>query len=177
LEKLLSASANHEDKAIIVGSTCASNDVKTITYGGVSTKRSRITNVGTENECDTFEGNIVLIPKYVYGIVGKNDPIFHHAVGDNDYGYRASEAGIKIYTGIGVFGTCEQHDKPAIWADPSMPLARRWKDYFSPYSSTYKEYFIFRRRHWGLLSAYAKLLTSFLHMLMPTVYNIIMSKK
>ena len=171
LEKLLKSSQSHTDDSIIVGSSCSADDHDFITYGGISTKKGRITDVRDEHKCDTFEGNIILIPKYVYNTLGKNDQIFHHAVGDNDYGYRATKAGISIYMGKGVFGTCEQHDKPAKWNDSNMPLSVRWKDYFSPYSSTYKEYFILRRRHFGTLSACIKFITSFLHMLIPSVYN------
>lgn len=176
VSRLLSSSNNHDDEAVIIGSSCSIMNNSIITYGGILTKGGRITDVHEEHFCDTFEGNIVLIPKYVYKMIGKNDHIFHHAVGDNDYGYRSSKAGIKIFTGIGAFGTCEQHDKPAKWTDPNMPLNVRWKDYFSPYGSTYREYFIFRRRHFGLLSACVKLMTSFLHMLMPAVYNKIIRK-
>ncbi len=176
LFRLFSSSRNHDDKAIIVGSSCSIINNSIITYGGILTRNGRIIDVKEEHECDTFEGNIVLIPKYVYRKIGMNDYIFHHAVGDNDYGYRASEAGIKIYTGKGAFGTCEKHDKPAKWTDPNMSLCVRWKDYFSPYGSTYKEYFIFRHRHFGLLSACIKLMTSFIHMLMPSVYNKVIRK-
>ena len=174
--RLLSSSKSHDDEAIIIGSSCSIMNNSIITYGGIKTKSGRIIDVNEEHQCDTFEGNIVLIPKYVYRKIGKNDYVFHHAVGDNDYGYRALEAGIIIFTGKGVFGTCEQHDKPAKWADPNMPLRVRWKDYFSPYGSTYREYFIFRRRHFGLSSACIKLVTSFLHMLMPLAYNKIFIK-
>ena len=72
--------------------------------------------------------------------------------------------------------TKKKHNKPAKWTDPNMSLCVRWKDYFSPYGSTYKEYFIFRHRHFGLLSACIKLMTSFIHMLMPSVYNKVIRK-
>lgn len=176
LFRLFSSSREYDDKAIIIGSSCSIKDNSIITYGGILTKGGRVIDVNEEHQCDTFEGNIVLISKYVYRTIGMNDNIFHHAVGDYDYGYRAAEAGIRIYTGKGAFGTCEQHDKPAKWADANMSLQVRWTDYFRPYGSTYREYFIFRRRHFGLLSAFIKLVTSFLHMLMPIVYDKIIRK-
>jgi len=44
-----------------------------------------------------INGNIVLIPKQVYEKVGMKDPVFQHAIGDSDYGYRVIEAGLKNY--------------------------------------------------------------------------------
>ncbi len=169
--RLLDSSQKHDNKAIIIGTTCSSSNPDVITYGGWVDDKGRVTDVSSEVACNTFEGNIVLIPGYAYSILGKNDYSYHHAGGDNDYGYRAGKAGVEIYTGIGVFGICDAHEHCAKWEDSSLPLKVRWKNYFSPYGSTGMEFFRYRRRFFGFLPAVRTFITSFLHMLMPGLYD------
>lgn len=171
LVRLLDASKEHGDKAIIVGSTCSSTDPQTITYGGWTDQAGLVTDVSTERTCDTIGGNIVLIPRYVYSILGKNEYTYHHALGDRDYGYRAGRAGIDIIIGKGVFGVCDRHERLSKWKDKEMPLKVRWNDFFSPYGSTGMEFFRFRRRFCGFFPAVKTLVTSFFHMLMPGLYD------
>jgi hypothetical protein len=169
--RLLEASRRHDDKAIIIGSACSSTNPKVITYGGWVDGAGRVSDVSSEVACNTFEGNIVLIPHYVYSILGKNEYSYHHAGGDNDYGYRAFKAGVGIYTGVGVFGVCDSHECLAKWEDSSQPLKVRWKNFFSPYGSTGMEFFRYRRRLFGFLPAVRTLVTSFIHMLLPGIYD------
>ncbi|MBQ9888048.1 MAG: glycosyltransferase family 2 protein [Bacteroidales bacterium] len=171
LVRLLDSSQGHGDKAIIVGSTCSSTDPSVITYGGWTDKSGLIKDVSSEVPCDTIGGNIILIPRYVYEILGKNERSYHHALGDRDYGYRAGRAGIEIFIGKGFFGVCDRHERPAKWKDSQMPLKVRWKDFFSPYGSTGMEFFRFRRRFCGFLPAVKTLVTSFFHMLLPSLYD------
>ena len=63
------------------------------TYGGRINKKLVPLN-GKLQKCETFNGNIVLIPHYVHELIGFNDPYFHHSLGDLDYGMRANKAGI-----------------------------------------------------------------------------------
>lgn len=56
-------------------------------------------------ECDTFQGNGVLIPRVVYETVGGFRP-FTHAMADTDYGYRARALGCRILIAPGYQGTC-----------------------------------------------------------------------
>lgn len=56
-------------------------------------------------ECDTFQGNAVLIPRAVYEHVGGFRP-FTHAMADTDYGYRARGLGCRILIAPGYQGTC-----------------------------------------------------------------------
>ena len=63
----------------------------------VQKTKGLLTPNGRLQPCELINGNIVLIPRYVYQQVGTNDPYFQHAIGDNDYGYRVIEAGLKKY--------------------------------------------------------------------------------
>ena len=75
IASLLSTSDMMNNEAIIVGYTIDSKKEK-ITYGGRNKYTGLITDVKGITECDTFNGNIVLIPRQVYKLVGKNDLCF-----------------------------------------------------------------------------------------------------
>lgn len=87
LETMTANSESRENKAIIVAAIKAVEENKT-TYSGHN-KNGLITPNGNLQPCDTFNGNCVLIPRYVFLKVGNLDWKFRHAIGDLDYGYRA----------------------------------------------------------------------------------------
>ena len=57
-----------------------------------------------------FNGNIVLIPRFVYQQLGNPDYYFTHSKGDFDYGLRAGKTGIKMCQ-VGIYlCKCELHE-------------------------------------------------------------------
>ena len=171
IEIILESSSNHNDKAIIVGMTCAIGDTKRLTYGGWIGGKV-INDVSKECKCETFNGNIVLIPKYVYEILGTNDPYFRHCLGDTDYGLRATEKGIEIWTVKGIMGECDRHERPTVWMDPSQPFIKRWNNFFSPLGNNPFEFFYFRKKHFGFLSACKTFITNIIHFLFPQFWKV-----
>lgn len=172
LESLLRTSKSKCDKAIIVGYTTNSAKDK-ITYGGRTHSSQLIDKVKGVTPCSTFNGNFILIPKNVYSVIGKNDPIFHHGIGDSDYGLRAEKAGISCYIAADSCGICDTHDKLPKCFDPSTPLATRYKRFFKPggNGANPNEFFIFRKRHYGLLPALKTFFSNYLHMLFPSLWS------
>ena len=166
IARLLSESERYEEKSIVVGSTCAVGNTSKITYGG-SQNGKKITDVESRNRCDEINGNIVLIPKYVYDILGTNDPYFRHCLGDTDYGLRAKENNIGCYLGKGIFGECDLHESPTVWMDPSQPFKKRWKNFFSPLGNNPFEFFYFKKKHNGLVSACITFCTMWTHFCFP----------
>lgn len=75
---------------------------------------------GPQN-CDTVNGNVVLIPRVVYERHGGVDPVFPHAMGDIDFGLRVRAAGDRIVQAPGTVGTCENN---ATSGQPHSALAR-----------------------------------------------------
>ena len=172
IASLLSTSDKMNNGAIIVGYTIDSKREK-ITYGGRNKYTGLITDVKGITECDTFNGNIVLIPRQVYKLVGKNDPVFHHAIGDTDYGLRAQKMRIKSYISDVACGICDSHDKLPKWSDKNIPLHKRIKFLYRPGGNGANpiEFFIYKNRHYGLLAAIMTFISNHIHLLFPFLWN------
>ncbi len=172
IASLLSTSDMMNNEAIIVGYTIDSKKEK-ITYGGRNKYTGLITDVKGITECDTFNGNIVLIPRQVYKLVGKNDPVFHHAIGDTDYGLRAQKMRVKSYISDVACGICDSHDKLPKWSDKNIPLHKRIKFLYRPGGNGANpiEFFIYKKRHYGLLAAIMTFISNHIHLLFPFLWN------
>lgn len=155
---------------ITVGST--NNDAGELSYGG-SIPASRINRLkmrkvvpgNTPQPAATMNGNCVLVPRAVYERIGLLDPVFRHAMGDNDYGFRAHKAGIPIRVMPGYAGHCDNdHRLSGSYLDPALPLRTRWKKITSPKGLPFDSWRALCSRHagpvWPLVWAlpYAKLL-------------------
>ena len=99
-----------------------------------------------------MNGNVVLIPKNVVKRIGIIDPVFHHDLGDVDYGLTAQENGIKVYaTRIPIaMGYSNDFCRVRKW---NTTLFGRFKKLYSPLGSHPKINFYFRRKHFGLINA------------------------
>lgn len=172
IENLIETSITKDNKAIIVGYTTNSK-LDRITYGGRSHESKLIDKVSEITKCSTFNGNFVLIPRYVYKTIGKNDPTFHHAIGDSDYGLRAEKAGISSFIAKYSCGICDSHEKLPKCFDPSAPFLTRIRWFYKPggNGANPNEFFIFRKRHYGLLPAIKTYISNYLHMLFPRLWN------
>lgn len=169
LDRLITISNLYNDKAIIVGPTIDNSGLGVHTYGGRKNKNLVPLN-GELQECDSFNGNIVLIPSYVYNIVGMNDPVFHHSLGDLDYGMRARKAGIRIIQLGEAVGECDRHNRIMRWCDPEIKLIDRMKFLFQPTGYPPKEVFLFNKRHYGVFKAIIMLLTTFIRCIFPSIW-------
>lgn len=130
ISNLIKAANKYQD-SIIVGSTCSSTSPKEITYGGYKENLLVQKRDGEIQECDFFNGNIVLVPNSVVEKVGILDPYFHHSFGDFEYGKRARKNGIKSYV-IGPIGTCDRNSPYVKWMNPEISVFKRIKILYSP---------------------------------------------
>ncbi|NBB31847.1 glycosyltransferase family 2 protein [Cellulophaga sp. BC115SP] len=167
---LLEASNKKENKAIIVGTTLSCTN-ETITYGGRDNSKKIIKPDGELKECIFFNGNFVLVPHYVFRILGTNDSFFQHSLGDFDYGLRAQKKGVRIYVAPSVSGTCDTHDALPIWCNPQKSFTTRWKHFRTPLGHNPEEYFIFEKRHFGITSAIFHYITNHLRVLFPRIWT------
>lgn len=101
---------------------------------------------------ESFNGNVVLIPKQVVDEVGINDPAFHHNMGDHDYGLRATKAGIAIYQVPGTVGMCARNATKvsAGYGSPYLSVSEQWKAVNTHHGLPFRSWWHFTRRHSGI---------------------------
>ena len=169
LNKLIQASAFHKNQSIIVGATVDSKTQKMITYGGWK-KNSLVPCNGSDEEIDYFNGNIVLIPKFAYDVLGNLDYTFTHSKGDFDYGLRAKEKNIKMFSLGEPLGICDLHSCIDSWCNPNIPLRKRITLLYRPNGMPPKETFYFEKKHYGFFLACFHFCTIHLRCICPRLW-------
>lgn len=146
-------------QGIIVGTTQAEFGSGIATYGGrVCLSRWRplrfdLVQPGVApTQCDTMNGNCVLIPASVVAVVGVLDDVFRHGMGDMDYGFRARKAGFDIWVMPGFAGVCKKNRPEGEWVDRNVPLFQRLRKIVGPKALPLWPWTVFTWRHAGLLS-------------------------
>jgi GT2 family glycosyltransferase len=157
LETYATLCAKRQPLSIVVGST---RDPQTghTTYGGVQ-RISRLRRMAfsqvlpttTLQPCETMNGNIVLIPRSVYSIVGNIDKRFTHAMGDFDYGLRATSAGCQVFVAPGYFGTCSLNLREGWLRDTALSRRERIRFAATKKGLPIVEWAALCRRHGGPL--------------------------
>lgn len=170
LQELLKSSNTHRDNAIIVGPTL-STDLKTTTYGIQMEPGGLNPPNGVEKEGDTFNGNIVLIPAFVYHSIGNIDRHLKHAGGDTEYGRVANEKGIKVIQTKMHLGECDQHDRPNKWCDPDVSFMDRFRFLNKPNGMPLDVLFYQVRRHFGLYKGVQVVITTIFRCAFPRLWN------
>jgi len=101
--------------------------------------------------CDTFQGNVVLVPIAVHDRLRGVDPAFTGAQGgaDTDFGLRARTAGAPILQAPGTVGDCAPNDTIAPWLDARTRLRDRWRAIFEPRGYPIAAWTVFAHRHGG----------------------------
>ena len=152
LGTLMETSNFLKHKAIVVGT--AEDSEGRLSYGG----RTRYGKLVTPDPtipvpCWTFNGNLVLIPAYVYRILGNLDEHYQHSFGDFDYGARAAAANIVRVVAPGVLCKCSRDTGVPKWRDRNYPLRNRIASLHSPKGRPPKEQFRYDVRSRGFIFA------------------------
>lgn len=151
LKELMECMTYGQNQCIVSG--LIENFEKTeILYGGSNKDKKLIQPNKTPQEITFMNGNIVLIPAYVVNKIGIIDPIFHHDLGDVDYGLTAIENNIKVYTTTRPLAAGYKNDFCRIrkW---NTSLKQRFKKLNSPLGSPISINFYFRKKHFGIINA------------------------
>ena len=161
LKNLLEVSAQltgeFGNAAIVVGAT---QDEVTglISYGGVKrhslarpTSFKLMPTSSKPVECDTMNGNCVLIPAQIANSIGGMEPAFAHAMGDLDYGLRARAAGFTVWVAPGFVGTCSNNSPVGSFNDVTLPATVRLKKMLQPKGVPLASWRVFTQRHAGFL--------------------------
>lgn len=159
LERLLSGylELNRTAPSVIVGAMCSRVTGET-TYAGFSIaakfRPSTFNPVypdGTLRECDTFNGNCVLVPASLMHEVGGPDPAYHHSYGDIDLGLVLRKRGCKSYLLPEHAGYCE----PNNGSRKSDFLKRIRALYSPPHPVSDQVHFTYKRYSWPLATVIA----------------------
>ncbi len=152
VEKLIDESIR-KNNAVIVGAT--HDDDGNFTYGGVRYKKGTIDysmmSCGQSDElCNTFNANCVLIPWCCYASVEPMDNRYAHAAGDFDYGFSLSRAGAPIYTSSFYVGRCNRNSTQGTWSDKSLPRLERLRKKESPKGLPLGSWLHFLHKNFGM---------------------------
>ena len=172
ISSLLNVAHLKNDTIIVVGSTVDTYKHNKLTYGGRD-KTGKIAQPSTDDSPVSIvmmNGNIVLVPYYVYKRLETLDPYFTHARGDFDYGLRARKAGIEMWQAGHPLGECDLHPTLDKWCNPSISLTKRWQILHRPNGMPPKETFYFERRHYGLRTAIFHFITIYLRCIFPQIW-------
>lgn len=151
----------------IVAATCVDSEGK-YSYGGRN-RSGRLIEPDSilPKPCDIFNGNLVLVPKYVYDIVGTMDSRYSHWFGDFDYGLRAEKAGIISVVAPGTLAICDRHDSVPAWRDSSVSIKARYQALSSPKGRPLKEQFVYDMRLYNVFYALGHFVTTNLRVIFP----------
>lgn len=142
---------------VCVGATC--DDKGLLSYGGVvktSKFRPSFKTVMSGEEkiyCDTFCANCVLIPIKVFENIENIDPVYHHAMGDFDYGFSIKKHGYKIVASDFFVGQCNDNPVTGSWRDTSLSIKERIIKKESPKGLPLKEYFHYLHKNHNIITA------------------------
>lgn len=142
---------------IVIGATC--DDDGKLSYGGsvhMSRFKPSYRTVMSEKEkvyCDTFCANCVLIPTEIFKDLPNMDTTYQHAMGDFDYGWTASKAGVKILASDFFVGKCNDNPVTNSWRDTSLSMKTRIKKKESPKGLPFPEYFHYLRKNHNIMVA------------------------
>lgn len=153
--------------SVIIGSTCSSIDLTKLTYGGYF-RGHRIFPNGQLQDCQTFNGNIVLVPNAVFSRIGNLDWTYQHAMGDVDYGWMVTKAGMNSFISKDFRGICDNNPNPPMWTRVDVSFIDRWKNFHSPLGySQPGSMFYFNRKNFGFFKAIKVWITNHLRVFFP----------
>lgn len=156
-------------KSIYIGATRSEYNTET-SYSGHRFNEPLLNPNRKWQFCDYFNGNIVLISKTVFEIIGMNDVVFHHALGDFDYGLRAKRKNIALYVAPELLGYCEPHKMLPKWCSTESKASKRIIELYKPLGNNPFEFFIFDNRHNGFLNALKHFITIHLRAISPSLW-------
>ena len=151
LQELMVCMSYGKNKCIVSGLIEDFEKTK-ILYGGSDKNKKLIQPNKDPQEITFMNGNVVLVPAYVVNKIGIIDPVFHHDLGDVDYGLTAIENHIKVYSTREpiAFGYSNHFCRVRKW---NATLKQRFEKLYSPLGSPPSINFYFRRKHFGLIKA------------------------
>ena len=178
-DELFECSKLNGDKAIISGIAQGRNSERAV-YGGFDSHHEIISPTGKMEEILNLNGNFVLIPQYVFNIVGFFDDKYHHDIGDVDYGLTAREHGILVVTTRCFIGST---DEKFMQSDSRIRknkanIITRFRKLYSPLGSPPFIHYHFIKKHGRTTKAIVYVFyLHFINILPDFIYNLLFTRK
>ena len=134
---------------VIVGSFSSDDTEQDVSYGAASSlPDGHCPRVGTQG----MNGNMVLVPKSVYRVVGPICGRYHHQYGDYDYGWQLRRNGCEFYSSSRLCGVCPQ--QPERYKHlAGKNLWQRIKLLWDPRGYDLHDAVLYKYRNWGVMRA------------------------
>ncbi len=162
----------HSGANAVIGGATKSEISNAYTYGGKTREGKDVIPNGSVQECLFMNGNVVLISNRIFKRVGFIDALFHHAIGDRDYGLRAIKKGFRILITPVYVGYCEANEKLPKWCLTEVPFRERIRSLYSPLGNSHPYYFfVYEKRHFGFLVAMKHYFSIHLRVLIPSLWK------
>ncbi len=157
LQTLLGEASSGSTPRVVVGA-CTDGTATQMTYSGYvrgSSGRAKDLKAVLPQDgfqrIDTFNGNVVLVPREVYSRIGSVDTKFVHGGGDIDYGYRVARAGYESVLAAPPVGRCDRNPDKGSWRDTAMSRRDRLRVLFSRKGVPLRANVLLERRHGSAL--------------------------
>lgn len=151
LDEMFSCAEKMAEKAVVTG-LIADRVTGEVIYGGSDNNGNLISESGKIQAVHSMNGNCVLVSRQIFKKIGPIDAVFHHDLGDVDYGLRALNAGFSVVTTRYVVADGEKNDYCRV-RKPGVGVVQRMKRLYSPLGSPPILNLRFRLRHKGLVNA------------------------
>lgn len=149
---LTETSAFLRHRAIVVGTSTGADGQ--LSYGGRTKSNKVITpDPVLPLPCFTFNGNLVLVPRWAWQKLGNLEARYHHGFGDYDYGVRAAKSGVTCVVAPGISASCDRNPGVEKWRDANYPLKERYRFLKGPKGRPPSEQFLYDRRMSGIFYA------------------------
>ncbi len=133
LQTLLRAKESELQQQCVVVGSCCDAGTGTHTYGGqalLGRHPARVSLIRPDpvltKMCDTFNGNLILITKAAFQMLGIIRS-FSHATGDTDYGLHARRQRIPVLLAPGFLAECAANPVAQSWSNCELPRMQRFR--------------------------------------------------
>lgn len=157
LAHLLSTARQVGCGAVVVGAVRSLDGTRTTYSGrrlrGPSRRRLRgldllvVEPTGRPEPCDTYNGNVVLVPRSVRQRVGDIDPRFRHGMGDYDHGFRVRKVGIGVFVTPRHVGSCDTNPPLTGSREPGISMREALRRVTSQRELPCRQWWAYCSRH------------------------------
>lgn len=153
-DEMLACSELCQNQAVVTG-IVQEETSREVIYGGTGEDGKLIAANGSMNDVINMNGNFVLVPKNVVDKIGTFDEVYHHDLGDVDYGRSAKSAGFRVVTSRCYIGSTSaalksKNERIRLYG---VSLNKRFKRLYSPLGSNPFITFHFKKKHENIVSA------------------------